>query len=34
MDYIKEVQQSYEQFSIVLKNSALTENEQFEKLLD
>ena len=31
MDYVKEVQNEVETFSIALKNNALIEQEQFEK---
>ena len=34
MDYIKDVQSEYEVFSISLKTNALTEQEQFEKLVE
>lgn len=34
MDYIKDVTSEYEVFSISLKTNALTEQEQFEKLVE
>ena len=34
MDYIKDIQNEYEVFSISLKTNALIEQEQFEKLVE
>ena len=34
MDYIKEVTSEVENFSVNLKNSALTEQEAFEKFIE